>query len=167
MSKLLRYYSPGNVYFVTSVTHDREKILTTHPSLFRAAIEQVRATEPFELVAHVILPDHVHLIIDPGSSDLSHLMKRIKLVFAYRFRQVHSLFRHKTWQRRFWDHIIRDEDDMNRHIDYVHYNPVRHGLVLSPFDWPESSIHEYRDRGIYADDWGVSDEVSKTGTFGE
>ena len=68
---------------------------------------------------------------------------------------------------RFWDHVIRDENDMNSHLDYIHYNPVKHGLVDDPFDWKDSSIHGYHRRGLYERDWGVSREIDFVGEFGE
>jgi putative transposase len=72
----------------------------------------------------------------------------------------------RVWQNRFWDHIIRDEKDWNCHVEYIHYNPVRHGLVTSPFEWKQSSIHEFYKRGFYARDWGAS-EIVITSNFGE
>ena len=73
----------------------------------------------------------------------------------------------RVWQYRFWDHIIRDQIDLNKHIDYIHYNPVRHGLTTSPFDWKESSFDEYYKRGLYPDDWGVKEVIKFEGDFGE
>jgi putative transposase len=71
----------------------------------------------------------------------------------------------QIWQNRFWDHVIRNQDDMNRHIDYIHFNPVKHGLVSKPFDFRYTSIHQYRDD--YSDDWGIKEEIDTTGEYGE
>jgi REP-associated tyrosine transposase len=71
------------------------------------------------------------------------------------------------WQRRFWDHIIRNQTDLNKHIDYIHYNPVKHGYVNSPFEWEYSSIHVYRDKGYYQSDWGMKEDLNIGGEFGE
>ena len=72
----------------------------------------------------------------------------------------------RVWQNRFWDHIIRDEQDLKNHLDYIHYNPVKHGLANSPFEWKESSFHQFRKQGHYPEDWGVS-EIEFDGEFGE
>ncbi len=73
----------------------------------------------------------------------------------------------RVWQHRFWDHIIRDDDDLNNHTDYIHYNPVKHGFVTSPFDWPHSSIHRFLEMGNYTLDWGRREDVLFVGDFGE
>ncbi len=73
----------------------------------------------------------------------------------------------KIWQRRFWDHVIRDQNDLNKHIDYIHYNPVKHGLIKSPFEWEYSSIHNFCAEGYYSLDWGVKDKPDMDGEYGE
>jgi putative transposase len=167
MSKLIRHYSPGQTYFVTSVTYNRQKILVEYKDFFCHAVDKVRIDSPFEIVAWVIIPDHFHLIIDPLESNLSSIIKRIKLSFAYQFRNSQNMYRSKVWQSRFWDHIIRDENDLNKHLDYIHYNPVKHGLVSSPFDWEPSSIHGFLKRGQYEPDWGTHKAPVFKGEFGE
>ena len=167
MSKLLRRYSPGRVYFVTAVTHQRAPLLIENRDLFRLSIKKVRPILPFDLIAWVLLPDHLHLIIDPGAFDLSNLMQQIKLSFAFHTRRRIGLYRGKIWQSRFWDHIIRDQEDMNRHIDYIHYNPVKHGRVQDPFAWEPSSIHKYQEKGFYPPDWGRPGSMKMDGDFGE
>lgn len=167
MSKLIRHYSPGQIYFITSVTHNRERILVENSDMFWAGIEKVKKDTSFELSAWVIMPDHFHFVLDPLESDLSSVMKRIKLAFAYRFRKSKGLYRGQVWQSRFWDHIIRDDNDLSRHLDYIHYNPVKHGLVSSPFDWELSSIHGFLKRGQYDSDWGTRKAPIFEGNFGE
>lgn len=167
MSKLIRHYSPGQTYFVTSVTHERQQILVDNSDLFWAAIEKVKNDISFELTAWMIMPDHFHFVIDPLESDLSSIIKRIKLSFAYKYRNSKGLYRGKVWQSRFWDHIIRDENDLNRHLDYIHYNPVKHGLASNPFEWEHSSIHAYLKRGQYESDWGTRKAPIFEGDFGE
>ncbi len=87
--------------------------------------------------------------------------------FGTLWRKRMNLLRGRVWQNRFWDHIIRDQEDLNRHIDYVHFNPVKHGYVNLPFDWTHSSIHEYHADGFYPRDWGLRDTTVIKGKFGE
>ena len=94
-------------------------------------------------------------------------MKRIKLSFAYHYRNKSGLYRGKIWQSRFWDHVIRSREDMNRHMDYIHYNPVKHGLIHSPFGWQQSSIHHFKSLGFYQSDWGVKETLIFADDFGE
>lgn len=167
MSKLLRYYNGENVYFVTAVTKNREKILTEHQNLFEDSVKKYKEKLKFSLIASVILPDHFHMIIDPKHGNLSMIIQKLKLSFSKKFRYISGDERGHIWQSRFWDHIIRDQIDMNNHIDYIHYNPVKHGYVMSPFNWGPSSIHEYYKRGYYTRDWGVSEELTFAGQYGE
>ena len=167
MSKLKRYYLPGRIYFITAVTHERKNILFENASLFWKAVEKIKQSIFFDLNAWVLMPEHLHIIIDPDEGSPADIIKRIKLSFAYYYRNKHNLYRGQVWQSRFWDHIIRDREDMNRHIDYIHYNPVRHGLVKSPFDWPESLIHRYFEDGYYSRDWGSNERIEIKGDFGE
>jgi len=167
MSKLLRYYSEGNIYFVTVVTNKRENLLIKHHDLFWNSVDKYKVELRYSLLAHVVLPDHFHLIIDPKENDLSSIIQKVKLSFSKKVRYRSRLNSGYIWQSRFWDHIIRNRDDMNRHIDYIHYNPVKHGLVRSPFDWEQSSIHEYFKERCYSKDWGVSEALSFEGDYGE
>ncbi|MCX6835569.1 MAG: transposase [candidate division Zixibacteria bacterium] len=167
MSRLLRHYSPGKVYFVTAVTLNREPILVDMFPAFWHSVEIAQIRQPFDLVAWAVMPDHVHMIIDPKDSDLSNLLRRIKLAFAYQYRSQCGLYSAKVWQARFWDHIIRDQEDMNRHIDYIHYNPVKHALAASPHKWRYSSFGRYVEDGYYAPDWGVRERLIFDGDFGE
>jgi len=131
------------------------------------SINSYQEKDGFDLISWVILPDHMHLLVNPKKNNLSLLMRRIKLSFSTRYRRVCQIKSGRVWQYRFWDHIIRDQNDMNHHFDYIHYNPVKHGYVKSPFDWVYSSIHEYKEKGIYQDDWGVKNEIIFNGRFGE
>ncbi|MBU1318260.1 MAG: transposase [candidate division Zixibacteria bacterium] len=153
--------------FLTNVTLDRKPLLAKHIDLFREAIESTQQRSPFEAIAWVILPDHFHMIVLAERENPSALMCRLKLSYSTRLRGRIGMVSGRIWQYRFWDHIIRDQNDMNRHIDYIHYNPVKHGLVRSPFDWPHSSIHDYLQRGYYAPDWGVREPEYLSGEFGE
>ena len=167
MSKLLRYFSEGNIYFVTAVTKDRTPLLIDYYQLFKDSLEKHRTELEFNLMARIILPDHFHMIIDPRKNCLSDIMQRIKLSFSKKYRYEIAATGGDIWQRRFWDHVIRNEKDLNRHIDYIHYNPVKHGFVKDPFDWKHSSIHDYLLNGFYSRDWGCEGTLSFGEGFGE
>jgi len=121
----------------------------------------------FDILAYIILPDQFHLIVDVGKSDISEIMQKIKLSFSKKLRTLNGRMDGIIWQRRFWDHVIRDQDDLNKHIDYIHYNPVKHGLAHSPFNWECSTIHDYYAGGYYSSDWGIIDKLNIDGEYGE
>ena len=129
---------------------------------------------PFETVAICVLPEHLHAIwtLPPGDGDFSKRWQRIKGNFsrglptdAKRSESKRNRREKGIWQRRFWEHQIRDERDLQRHFDYVHFNPVKHGLVSRVVDWPYSSFHRHVENGRIARDWGSADDVD--GDFGE
>jgi putative transposase len=167
MSKLLRYYSGDNIYFVTVVTNERENLLIEHHNLFWDSVTKYEVDLRFLLLAYVVLPDHFHMIINPRGNNLSSIFQKIKLSFSKKIRFLSQSNSGHIWQSRFWDHIIRDQNDLNRHIDYIHYNPVKHGFVRSPFDWEYSSIHKFFIEGYYSKDWGVKESLNFEGNFGE
>ena len=164
MSNLRRYFKNGDIVFITIVTYGRECVLIEDADLLEDSLRSIRKSTSFETTAYVYLPDHIHLLLKSNSVDLPKLIQRFKMSFGAQYRIRHDMKSGRVWQNRYWDRIIRNQDDMNRHIDYIHYNPVKHGLVKRPYDWKYSSIHNYRD--IYQDDWGV--EVIDYGNgFGE
>ena len=167
MSKLRRYHTPGNWYFITSVTYQRMPILVEHAELVKFTLETANARHEFKLHAWTILPDHIHLILDSQTGDLSAMMKSFKTGFASYWRSRQGVRSGRVWQNRFWDHIIRDDADLNAHVDYIHYNPVKHGLVSSPFDWQHSSIHQFHRDGLYDLDWGKREPDRANVDFGE
>ena len=159
MSDYRRVYVPGGTYFFTAVTADRRPWLGSPDGLdaFRTAYRRVVRDRPFETIAVVVLPDHVHCIwrLPDGDAAFASRWKRLK-------RRTTELLRVRGhegpfWQKRYWERLIRDEADLHVHMDYVHYNPVRHGLVARASDWSASSIHRYIRSGWYAADWGVAD----------
>jgi len=166
MSNLRRYHENGYIYFITNVTYKRQPFLTANVDLFRNAIDVCKSRCGFELIAWVVMPDHFHLVIDPFDTHISTILQKIKMSFAALYRKRHGMHSGRVWQNRFWDHIIRSQDDMNRHIEYIHYNPVKHGFAGRPLDWPHSSFGEYVAQGFYPADWG---EVVKpmNGEYGE
>jgi len=165
MSRLRRYFSEGKPYFITNVAFKRRPILRDNVDLFWQAADSVSRRLSFELIAWVVMPDHFHLIVDATECSLSDFMKRIKLSFSRYFMIRRGATKGRLWQYRYWDHIIRNEKDLNNHLNYIHYNPVKHGLVTRPFDYPHSSIHKFAE--YYQTDWGAKEEVEFNGDFGE
>jgi len=160
---------PGAIYFFTVVTYERKPFLTTARSrrCLRQAWLATRRKLPFESLAVCLLPDHLHCIwrLPESDADFSSRWRSIKGRFT-RLSRAHgrpvrrpegSRARRReasVWQRRFWEHWIRDEEDLRRHLDYVHYNPVKHGYVRNPEDWQWTSFHRYLARGWYEVGWG-------------
>jgi len=170
--KYRRIYINGATYFFTVVTFNRRKIFQSYQSilLLNEAMEYVVQRKPFQVLAYVILPDHIHYIwtLPEGSSDYSTRWRLIKSYFTRevckdgRTSDVDSRKKkgeQDIWQRRFWEHLIRDETDLTRHIEYIHYNPVRHGLVDSANKWSYSSFMDYVQMGLYPLNWGASEKV--------
>jgi putative transposase len=165
MSNLRRYDSNGKPYFITNITYQRKPIIIDNIDLLWRAVENVKLKRNFKLLAWVILPDHFHFLIDSKNDPISATIHDFKLSFSSHYRKRQCIHSGKVWQLRFWDHIIRDECDYNRHLDYIHYNPVKHGFVKRPFDYLHTSIHKYRE--YYQPDWGVDEKVNSRGEFGE
>ncbi len=163
-----RNYVPGGTFFFTVALADRRSSrLVEHVSSLRFAFRKARAERPFNIDAIVILPEHLHAILTlpEGDADFSHRWRRIKAVFTDRVQWSGETTdqRDRTgrtlWQRRFWEHTIRDDEDFARHVDYIHVNPIKHGLVSNPSDWPHSSLHRYIRDGVVAPDWGCAEAV--------
>lgn len=167
MSRLRRYYSPGNTYFITVVTFDRRPILLDNIDLLYDAFDFTCSRLPYNTLAYVILPEHFHLIVNPGENSLSDIIKIVKLRFSGKYRHCHRMKSGRLWQLRFWDHIIRNQKDLNQHIDYTHYNPVKHGQVAWPIDYCHSSFREYIMDGYYSLDWGEGSGIGFDGEYGE
>jgi putative transposase len=133
----------------------------------RASVRLVKQRHPFEIVAWIVLPDHLHAIwtLPRDDADFSTRWALIKAGFSRRIERGEAIQRSRLakgerglWQRRFWEHRIRDEIDLQRHIDYVHFNPVKHGHALRATDWPYSSIHRFVRLGDVPGDWAVMPE---------
>ena len=169
MPNYRRTYLQGGTCFFTVVCYDRQSFLKEEAAikLLRHCFIQTMNKYPFKVDAMVILPDHLHTIwtLPDDDCDYSTKWKIIKATFS-RHYNVHdtgniseSMLRKKEkgiWQRRFWEHLIGDQEDFNRHCDYIHYNPVKHGLVKLPLDWKFSSFRKFVEKGIYPHDWGQS-----------
>jgi putative transposase len=167
LSKLTRYFVTDRIFFITTITHGRQHNLMDKFDELYDTITSISGEANEELVAWVLLPEHFHIILDTREANISKVMKRMKLRFSYRYRREKGLYRAAIWQRRFWDHVIRDQEDLNRHIDYIHYNPVKHGYVTKPIEWEFSSFREYAAQGYCPPDWGTSGIDEIDGAFGE
>jgi putative transposase len=179
MTRYRRAFAKGGTFFFTINTYQRQKILT-HPdalAALREAIVRVRIDRPFDIVAWVVLPDHMDLVmtLPEGDTDYStrlSIIKRLtsqKLAHLVDVGQSASSLRRKEsgfWQRRFWEHQIRDDKDFEKHIDYTHYNPVKHGYVKAVKDWPHSTFHRHVALGHYPENWGDVSAMQQ-GDFGE
>jgi putative transposase len=167
---------PGGTFFFTVNLADRSAaLLARHIDLFRAAYRSVVHAMPFETVAICVLPDHVHAIwrLPPGDADYSRRWQQIKAGFSkalpaevIRSQSKRNKREKGIWQRRFWEHQIRDDEDLRRHVDYIHFNPARHGWVRQVAEWPHSSFHRYVRDGMLSADWAGGIEPGNEG-YGE
>ena len=168
-----RSRTPGGTYFFTVVTHNRRPFLCEpeNITLLRSTFSEIREQHPFIIDAIVLLPEHIHCLWTLPENDINFSMRwrLIKSAFTRRCRSTymekpgHSRKRKKeqaVWQRRFWEHTIQDENDFRRHVEYIHYNPVKHHLAASPKDWPFSSFHRYIKNGLYQPDWGTGERMT-------
>jgi putative transposase len=165
---------PGGTFFFTvNLLDHRSNLLVARIDAVRDAVRQVRARAPFHIDAWVVLPDHMHCLwtLPQGDADFPGRWRAIKTAFAKslpigepRSPVMTSRGERGIWQRRYWEHTIRDDRDLAAHMDYTHFNPVKHGLVAHPADWPHSSFHRCVNIGLYPAGWrGGSDEPQKTG----
>jgi putative transposase len=150
-------------------------LLTEHVDELRAALRETRRRHPFTTDAMVVLPDHLHAVwtLPEGDADFATRWRKIKSAFSRQLPVTEPISNSRAakgergiWQRRFWEHTIRDESDLARHIDYVHINPVKHGLVTQVGDWPYSSFHRMVKLGIYPENW-AGDARQSAADFGE
>ncbi len=169
MPNYRRWRVPGGTYFFTAVTHRRRRFLTDSLAreCLRHALRAVRATHPLRIAAFVLLPDHLHTVwtLPPADADYSERWGRIKEAFTRAYLRAGgseidrdpSRVRKRergVWQHRFWEHVVRDDDDLSRCLSYIHYNPVKHGLARRVADYPWSSFHRFVTMGEYPEDWG-------------
>ena len=166
MPNYRRHYVDGGTFFFTLVTHERVPILIEHRDRLRRAIAECKQRFPFEIVAIVVLPDHLHTVweLPANDSDYSKRWSIIKRLFAQdvwltdetlprqsRSREAHR--RLPVWQKRFWEHWVRDENELLDVVDYIHFNPVKHGYARCVHDWPYSSFERMVDQGQYTREW--------------
>jgi putative transposase len=175
MPKYRRAQAKGGVFFFTVVLADRSSnLLVEEIDRLRRAYRAVQDDRPFETIAVCILPDHIHAVwaLPEHDADFSTRWSLIKSGFSRgldarpRSRSQAAKREKGIWQRRYWEHAIRDDADLERHVDYVHFNPVKHSHVTRVLDWPHSSFHRFVERGLLAPEWG-GDLRDMTGSFGE
>lgn len=179
MRHYIRAGAAGATYFFTLALQDRSaRWLVDHVDQLRQSFIDCRKRHAFDIEAIVVLPEHLHALwrLPVDDADFSTRWMLIKQSFTQRLQANGVLDaasargrgkagERSVWQRRFWEHQIRDEEDFRRHVDYIHYNPVKHGWVLRAADWPYSSLHRYVREGSLPADWGISAAIQ--GQFGE
>jgi putative transposase len=166
MTNYRRYRLKGGCYFFTvALAERRSRLLTENIQGLRAAFREVKQAHPFTMEAIVILPDHLHCIwmLSEGDDDFSTRWRQIKAAFSRQLPKTERRSQSRLnrgergiWQRRFWEHAIRGDADYQRHVDYIHYNPVKHGYVTRVVDWRYSSFHRFEKMGLYSSDWDGS-----------
>jgi putative transposase len=176
MTRYRRAKLDGGVFFFTVALADRSSdILVRHIDRLRCVYRNVQEKHPFETVAICILPDHIHAlwVLPEGDANYPLRWSLIKSAFTRGLpdqvpRSMSKIARRERgiWQRRYWEHTIRDDADFERHVNYIHFNPVKHGHVSRARDWPHSSFHRYIREGILPIDWG-GDTAEMSGRFGE
>jgi putative transposase len=149
MSQLLRHFSPGQTWFITVVTANRLPILVSNSELLLRALKRTQRKVPFTILAWVVLPDHIHALLSSDSANISSIVHRVKHSLTCQIKRHHHHIS-PVWQNRYRDHMIRSDEDLHRHLDYIHYNPVRHGFVQSPRQWALSSYRRYLKQGSYS-----------------
>lgn len=168
-----RYFVPGGTFFFTLVTHQRQPLFN-HPEARKLLGKILRICKrqwPFEIDAIVLLPDHLHTIwsLPPGDSSYPRRWGWIKKQFTKTWLDMGGTElpissgrkeerRRGIWLPRYWEHTIEDESDFDAHFDYIHYNPVKHGYVTCPSDWPWSSFHRWVREGVYAVNWACENQ---------
>ncbi|MCH6483781.1 transposase [Pseudoxanthomonas sp. LH2527] len=172
MASFRRVFTPGATWFFTVVAARRRSLLTDPRviSAFGTAMREVRPTLPFSMPAWVILPDHLHVIwtLPEGDTDYPRRWSIIKrrtsqladLPPMARSCSMAARRESGLWQRRYWEHLIRDSDDLHRHVDYIHFNPVRHGHKDAPVSWPYSSFARHVRDGTYPPDWCATQDLA-------
>ena len=182
MSRYRRSNTTGSTYFFTLVSYRRQTIFCDQRvrNALREAITNVRQKRPLTIDAWVLLPDHFHCMwtLPEGDADFSTrwalIKRKVSLACGQHYKRKKwispSKQKHREstlWQRRYWEHQIRDGSDYQQHMDYIHWNPVKHGLVAHPSNWPYSTFHRYVKQGVYPLDWcGIVNTDDASG-FGE
>jgi len=169
------FLAGGSFFFTVNLAERQMRLLTDHIDMLRAAFRETRRHHPFTIDAMVVLPDHLHTVwtLPEGDADFATRWRLIKSAFSRSLVPGERVPKSRAakgergiWQRRYWEHTIRDENDFARHVDYIHINPLKHRLVARVKDWPYSSFRRMVKLGVYPWDW--AGDVSNDGTdFGE
>jgi putative transposase len=176
MTSYRRNFIPGGSYFFTVNLADRRlRLLTEHIELLRTAFRYVQARHPFTVEAAVVLPDHLHAIwaLREGDADFAMRWRLAKAAFSRALPPSERISNSRAgkgergiWQRRYWEHTLRDERDFEHHVDYIHFNPVKHGHVSRVRDWPYWSFHRMVRQAVYPEDWAGDARDAESG-YGE
>lgn len=177
--KYRRFFEPGGTFFFTVVTYERRNLFKQQKAcdLFIKSLEHVQKRHTFNVIAYCICLDHIHMIWTLSESDRDYptRWRLIKSFFSHHWKDMDGISvpesrrnKHERviWQRRYWEHHIRDESDLKNHIEYIHYNPVKHGYVKSAFDWKLSSFEDYVSKGLYSMDWGTNVDMEYLEKYG-
>ncbi len=164
----------GTFFFTVALAERKSRLLIEQVDLLRGIVRNIKHHHPFEIVAMAVLPDHLHAVwrLPPDDADFPVRWSLIKSGFSRGIPRQEPIRPSRLakrergiWQRRYWEHQIRDDLDLQTHVNYIHYNPVKHGYVARAVDWPYSSIHRYIRMGALTENWGVEDEME--GGYGE
>ena len=156
-----RFYIENSMVFITMVTYQRNKLLLNHTDLIKQALLYTKTKYKFIIIAYVILEDHIHLILKPEIIEdypniiktfKTYLSRNIKVQNVKLTKSMQNKNEKGIWQSRYWAHVILDKDDLYRHLDYIHYNPMKH-YQITPKDWEFSSFKNFGEKGLYELDW--------------
>ncbi len=166
----------GTYFFTVNLAERKRTLLIDHVNVLRKVLKQVKQKHPFSIDAIIVLPDHLHMLWTLPKDDCDY-PTRLMLIKAGFSRQIekgelinasrYSKGERGIWQRRYWEHLIRDEQDYMNHVNYIHYNPVKHGYVEQASAWKYSSIHRYIEAGALEQDWGGGRSLPESDGFGE
>ena len=176
MSNYIRSKEGEGCYFITFNLEERKNttLLIDNIQLLRNAVKYTLKKWPFKIEGIVVLPDHVHILIRLSNqqSDYSKIIRSIKDQFSRNLKAAETISSVRRarkergiWQRRFWEHTIVGQNDFNKHMDYIHWNPVKHGYVKSVKEWPHSSFHHLVEKGVYTLNWGLDVESTISGSM--
>ena len=175
MVRYRRNFLAGGTSFFTLTLRDRtSRLLVEHIDMLRDAFRAARQRHPFTVDAIVVLPEHLHVVmtLPPVDARYDSRIRFVKGRFSRRLAQLGAAIHrndqgeYDLWQRRYWEHTIRDDEDMQRHVDYIHFNPVKYDHAMRAADWPHSSIHRYIRAGWVKEDWGFGTDDDGT-SYGE
>lgn len=159
--------NPRDIFFLTFVTKDRQPWITSFNAFKIVLSEMKRLSEllKYKNKAWVILPDHIHWLIVPGVNDYSNIVSAFKRGIGAELKRRGQISTgYKLWQDRFWEETIRDDTQFQKCVEYIHYNPVKHGLVVTPGEWKYSSFHAYVRKGLYPEYWASSENIEIRGS---
>jgi REP-associated tyrosine transposase len=174
MTDYRRAYIPGASWFFTVNLAERKnnRLLIDQIDLLRRSFKYTQQRYSFRMDAVVNLPDHIHCIwtLPPEDADFSVRWNMLKGYFSRNIEKTERISASRKsrrergiWQRRFWEHLLRNQTDVNSHVDYIHWNPVKHGWVKNVRDWPHSRFHRYVEQGVYSDSWGSGESYDIDG----